>query len=139
MTRIRLRQSKTERGQSIVELAICTPLLLLLMLGTVDFGRVFFDCIQMRNAVVEGATYGTRHPADAGGIETAAFEHNIPADTVITSSTSGDCGSPQGGGSITVEADHTFTPMYVTTLSALFSSVSWSFNVHANATMRCMT
>jgi Flp pilus assembly protein TadG len=139
MTALRSRFKRHTRGQSIVELALCTPLLMLIMLGTIDFGRVFFDYIQMRNAVVEGATYGTRHPADTSGIQTAAMENNVPGDTVITTTISGDCSKPQGGGSVTVEADHTFTPMFFTTLSTVASSVDWSFNVHAASTMRCMT
>src|SRR6188472_3639206 len=119
MTKLLFRFRSRPRGQSIVELALCMPLLMLIMLGTIDFGRVFFDYIQMRNAVVEGATYGTRHPADTSGIQTAAIENNIPGNTVITTTLSGNCSEPQGGGSVTVEADHQFTPMFFATLSAV--------------------
>ena len=138
-TKLHSRLRGNSSGQSIVELALCMPLLMLILLGTVDVGRVFFDYIQMRNAVVEGATYGTRHPTDTLGIQTAAFENNIPGDTAITATISGNCTQPQGGGSVTVEADHLFTPVLFATLSSVAPSVDWSFNVHASSKMRCMT
>jgi len=140
MIRQRFLHRKVDRqGQSIVELALCLPFLMLLMLGTIDVGRVFFDYIELRNAVVEGATYGTRHPADVGGIAGAVSEHSIPASTIISSYTTGVCDQPQGGGSITVAATHTFTPIFFGTLSSFFPDVDWSFDVHAESTMRCMT
>ncbi len=127
------------RGQSIVELAISVPLLMLLLLGTIDIGRVFFDYIEMRNAVVEGATYGSRHPAESGEIANVAMRHGLPGDTVVSSSLSGECGQPLGGGSITVTATRTFTPIFLGGLNALFPDVDWTFDVRADSTIRCMT
>ena len=135
---IRIRRDRN-RGQSMVELAVAMPLLLFFMLGTLDVGRVFFDYIQLRQAVVEGATYGTRHPTDAGGINTTVTEHNIPADTTVSSAVSGDCSNPLGGGEITVSAHHVFTPMFFSTLSVIAPGVDWNIQVNASSTMRCMT
>jgi Flp pilus assembly protein TadG len=132
-------RDRARKGQSLVELAICTPMLMLLLLGTLDVGRVFFDYISLRNAVVEGATYGTRHPSDAGGIQQAVVEHGVPADTSVSSFTTGDCNNPEGGGSVHVEAHRTFTPIFFATLSTVASGVNWNFNVAATSTMRCMT
>src|SRR5262249_28164011 len=56
----RPRVERGERGQGLVEFAVAMPLLLLILLGTIDMGRVFFDYIEMRQAAVEGATYGAR-------------------------------------------------------------------------------
>lgn len=52
-----------ERGQSLVELAIVTPLLLLLFMGTVDAGRVIFAYIALEDAVQEGAIYRSHNPS----------------------------------------------------------------------------
>lgn len=139
MRRIRRLRTTATQGQSLVELAIATPVLLLLLLGTVDVGRVFFDYIEMRNAVVEGATYGSRHPADAAGIRAVAMSHGVAPDTAITSVTSGECGQPLGGGSITVTATRTFTPIFLGGLDAVASGIDWSFDVRASSTIRCMT
>ena len=138
-TRLRARRLNRTPGQSVVELAISMPLLLLLLLGTIDVGRVFLDYIEMRNAVVEGATFGARHPYDGGGIGAAVSAHGIPADTAVSSSPSGACGEPQGDGHITVVASRTFTPIFLSTLDAVGSGIDWSFDVRASSTMRCLT
>jgi hypothetical protein len=51
-----------EDGQSMVELALTLTLLLILLAGTIDFGRAFFTWIEMRDAAQEGATYGSFCP-----------------------------------------------------------------------------
>jgi Flp pilus assembly protein TadG len=139
MRRLMRPARQASRGQSIVELAISMPLLLLLMLGTIDIGRVFFDYIEMRNAVVEGATYGSRHPMESGEIANVTMRHGLPGDAVVTSAVSGECGQPQGGGSITVTATHTFTPIFLGGLNAVAPDVDWTFDVRASSTIRCMT
>ncbi|MCU0507080.1 MAG: pilus assembly protein [Anaerolineae bacterium] len=59
-----------ERGANLVELAIVTPLLLLLLAGTVDLGRMWYSWIVVTNAVGEGARYGARQPDNFAGIRT---------------------------------------------------------------------
>lgn len=46
-----------ESGQSMVELAICLPLLLLLVFGIIDFGWLFYNKMGVENASREGARY----------------------------------------------------------------------------------
>ncbi len=58
MKRFRRHRETSKRGQSLVEFSLSLPLLLLILLGTIDVSRLFFDYIQMRQAVVEGTTYG---------------------------------------------------------------------------------
>ena len=68
------------RGQALVELALITPVLLLLLLIAVDFGRLFFTYIQLNNAAREGAAYGAASPADTPGITAAVQrEANVQA------------------------------------------------------------
>lgn len=128
-----------QHGQSVVELAIAMPLLLVLLLGTIDAGRVFAEYIQMRNAAVEGATFGSRHPFDNSGIATAADEHGMPDGAVVSSSTSGQCNVPRGVGTVIVTASKTYTPISVAALEWASDGFSWSFDVNATATMRCLT
>ncbi len=49
-------------GQSLVELALILPLLLVLFLGAVDFGRAFFGWVALNNASRVGANYAATHP-----------------------------------------------------------------------------
>ena len=54
----------SRRGQAFVELALSMPLMLLIMLGTLDVGQVFVDYIQLRNGCREAASYGARDAHD---------------------------------------------------------------------------
>ncbi len=63
-------QSRDERGQSAVELAVTLPVLLLILIGTLDFGRAFYSYINITNAAREGAQYGTGFPTNTAGITT---------------------------------------------------------------------
>lgn len=59
------------RGQSLVEMAVVLPVLLLLVVGAIDLGRAYFSAINLENAVKEGAFYGARDPdcaTDTGGV-----------------------------------------------------------------------
>jgi PKD repeat protein len=49
-------------GQAIVELALILPVLLLLMVGALDLGRVFYSQITINDAAREGALEGARNP-----------------------------------------------------------------------------
>jgi Flp pilus assembly protein TadG len=61
--RIHLRQ---ERGQSVAEFALVLPLMMLILLGIVQFGMVFKQYITLTDAVREGARKAAvaRHRAD---------------------------------------------------------------------------
>ena len=61
-----------ERGQSLVELAISLVILLFLLAGAVEFGIIFFQYVQLRDAVQEGALYGSINPNDPAPIELRA-------------------------------------------------------------------
>jgi Flp pilus assembly protein TadG len=45
-----------------VELALVTPFLLLLLLGAIDLGRLFYAYIGIENAAREGAAFGAQAP-----------------------------------------------------------------------------
>ncbi|HOV79617.1 MAG TPA: TadE/TadG family type IV pilus assembly protein [Bacillota bacterium] len=46
------------RGQALVELALILPLLILLLMGTIEFGRIFHSYLIITNASREGARAG---------------------------------------------------------------------------------
>ncbi len=91
----------------------------------------------MRNAVVEGATYGSRHPFDGAGIVAAVDDRGVPNSAVITSVPDVECGQPQREGTVTGSTRFTFTPMFFASLSAVTSDIDWNFDVGASSTMRC--
>jgi len=60
-----MKKIKSERGQSLVELSISILILLLLLVGSVEFGMAFFQFVQLRDAAQEGALYGSLNPDPA--------------------------------------------------------------------------
>lgn len=64
-----------ERGAALVELAVVLPVLAVLLVGTIDFGRVFRDAMIVTNAARAGALYGGQSipkSADTAGMISAA-------------------------------------------------------------------
>lgn len=61
-----------EKGQSLVELAVSLPVILLLLLGTFDFGMALFSYAILRDAAQEGALYASINPGNKAQIENRA-------------------------------------------------------------------
>jgi Flp pilus assembly protein TadG len=59
-------------GQSLVELALILPVMLLLFAGALDLGRVFYSQITIENAAKEGALEAARNPT--------SFDNTKPCD-----------------------------------------------------------
>ena len=49
-------------GQAMVEFALLLPVLLLLLVVAIDFGRLFATFVAINNAAREGAAYAAGHP-----------------------------------------------------------------------------
>lgn len=78
---------RNERGTSLLELALITPLLLLLLLGIIEIGRYAELSILVANAARAGVQYGAQNlatAADNTGIHNAALNdgQNVPGLTV---------------------------------------------------------
>jgi Flp pilus assembly protein TadG len=65
---------KSERGQSLLELALSLLVLLMLLTGSVEFGLALFQFVTIRDAAQEGAVYGSIQPADVAGIKWRAVD-----------------------------------------------------------------
>jgi Flp pilus assembly protein TadG len=64
-----------ERGQSVAEIALVTPMLLLLLVGTIEIGRYAYYGIEVSSAARAGVQYGAQSLADSkdvAGIAQAA-------------------------------------------------------------------
>src|SRR5258706_14493835 len=51
-------RKSTQRGQSLVEFAISSIVLLLLMMGLLDLSRAFYYAVDLQGAAREGARHG---------------------------------------------------------------------------------
>ena len=79
--------TRTERGQSLVEVAVGFPILLLLLLGTIDFGMAIFSYAMLRDAAQEGAFYGSFNPTNKAEIENRSRNISPRGENEIFSST----------------------------------------------------
>jgi len=59
----------SEKGQSLVELAVSFMLIVFILAGAVDLGRAYFAVIALRDAAQEGVIYASLNPEDEDGIE----------------------------------------------------------------------
>ena len=53
------RLRSKSKAQGMVEFALITPILLLLLFGVIDFGWMVFNYSQLYNALREGVRYGS--------------------------------------------------------------------------------
>jgi len=135
----------------MVELAIALPILLLLTLGVIEFGRAAYFSIEVSEAARAGAQYGSQSLADAANSPniTQAALNSVPdissgsmTVTGVNQScvcpgtvavTSGPCAGPLG-------CPYPLVYLTVTTnypLSTLFQypGLPTSFNLNGSATM----
>jgi Flp pilus assembly protein TadG len=81
---------RRETGQSLVEVALMLPLLLLLLVGVIEIGRYAYIGILVGNAARAGAAYGVQgniQSSDQVGITAAAkndFQNNGQNATLLT-------------------------------------------------------
>src|SRR5260370_23196070 len=113
---VSLHQAETLRsqsGQSLLEVALLLPLLVLLLMGTVDLGRYAYIGILVWNAAEAGALYGAQglpFSTLTNGIKTAAvndYQNNGQNASNLTVSSSTSCGCDSGGTITTRSEEHT--------------------------------
>ncbi len=122
-------------GQSLLELALVLPLLLLILLGTIDLGRLYADYTDLKGAVREGAGYGAYRPTDSAGIRARVLNHGVPSGTTVSVSCLGSCNVAGGSATIVVQASSTFEPVALGFLSMMGLG---SVNLSTEARMRVM-
>ncbi|MBG6216402.1 Flp pilus assembly protein TadG [Arthrobacter sp. CAN_A6] len=91
---------RSERGAAAVEMALVLPVLILLLLGIMEFGRAFNTQITLTNAARESVRVMaiTKSDSDARTSAKSAAQALNPAlndpNIVITTSPSGTCTAP---------------------------------------------
>jgi Flp pilus assembly protein TadG len=86
--RLRSNKHQTKRfflpAQALVEFALLLPLLLVLIIGAMDLGRVFYVKTVLTNAAREGANYLSRNPADYTNTLNAIITEGDSSGVTIT-------------------------------------------------------
>jgi Flp pilus assembly protein TadG len=148
--RRRLALWRSERGQSLMELSLLAPVLLVLVIGLVEMGRYASLAIEVGNAARAGAQYGAQslaNAANAASIRCAAENESLTGGTApacpstnplsLTVNPTNVCGCDNGGTitamasctstcahhvvvSVQVQASGTFSPLFTYPAQGLF-------------------
>ena len=153
------RGVRSDAGNALVELAVALPLLVLTLIGTADFARVFYDAIELSNAARAGAQYGAANLANAGNVanmqtiatsainitgvtatasrlcqcatNAGAFTATSPANSCTTPAATACTGGTHRVMTVTVTAQKTFT-----TIVKFLGVAPWSRVIIRSATLR---
>ena len=76
-------RAKRERGQALVEFAMVLPVLILLVVGMMQFGLLFHEFLLVTHAAREGARVATLGGSDAEIVAAVTAAAASPSDTEI--------------------------------------------------------
>jgi Flp pilus assembly protein TadG len=80
-----LRCFRGQQGQSLTEIALMLPVILVTMMGAIEIGRVAYASIEVCNAARAGVAYGAQNEGNAAN--TAQMEADAIADVNLTGMT----------------------------------------------------
>jgi Flp pilus assembly protein TadG len=139
------RRIRGQKGAELVEFALTFPLLLLVVLGIVDFGFLFQRYEVLTNAAREGARiailpgYGTADVQGrvqayltSGGVPTTATNPLVSVTDVTIPTSAG--GPTLSGKKVQVSYTHTY--LFIGPIAALFGGSFTTLPITATAIMR---
>ncbi len=148
------------RGASAVEFALILPVLLIFVLGIIDFGMAIFKKMELQSAVRSGAQFALSNATNTTSITTAVVEATnsgiSSSDVTLTcqcldssteSLTSTTCGSTSCSSGeyvmMTISAASTYTPLIIPTVDTSDDSptrflgfIPSSFSLSGSVTIR---
>ncbi len=145
MARLTRRLLGCERGAELIEMALVTPVLLLLVLGIVDFGFLFQQYVVLTNAAAEGARVGTLPGYGPGDAEARVQAYAVNGGvTGVVNADARIVTLPAAGGTtwrgMQVTVTHPYTLQYIAPIMALVGGTSAStITLTARSTMRHQT
>ncbi len=118
-----LTASRTDRGQSVLEMALVLPFFLVIVMGVIDFGWAFRDYITLTNSAREGARYAIVCPTNDTQIKDRVSTYS---EDLVDSS--GVSVAWEGGTRCTsenyVEVSASYDYYFITPLGGFLSSIS---------------
>lgn len=131
---------RSERGQSLVELAMSLTVILLLLAGAVDFSIAYFTFAAMQDAAQEGALYGSINPTDTNGIRArvrnaSSNPLDLSNETLVTVNVITDPAvDPCEGGEVTVNVIYDY-PISMPFIGTIIGSQTISLNASVTDTI----
>ena len=113
MARLAARLAADRRGGAILEFALVLPLLMTLLVGGVDIGRMFYVRQGLEYATEEAARYYMLNPTTASSNVTTQLRSKMPGgmgpSVSVTYADTTSCNSNSSVTCTTITATYTFT------------------------------
>ncbi len=143
-----------ERGAALVEFALTTPLLMLLLVGIIEMGRFAYFSILVGNAAHAGAFYGSQNLTtanDTTGMQNAVLNdgqnvsglHASPAPTIFFQCWNGTTAQASTSSTCTTSGYHAVEYVKVNATGSFNALVNWpglpqQMNLTRTAIMRVL-
>jgi Flp pilus assembly protein TadG len=89
------------RGTAAIEFALAIPILLIVLVGTVEIGFAVYEAMQLYNSAEAGALYASKYGFDAGGIANSVTGATGLKGITASPAPVTFCGCPSAGGVVT--------------------------------------
>ena len=148
-----MSRKRPRRGQATVEFALILPVVLLILAGAIEFGRVFWSYGLLLQAAQEAARQGAvlgaatsdttiastaQQTAAKGGLTISTSNVAVSATCSYTSSTSITAANRTRGNVLTVQVSYQFTPLIpFLPMTSLNLSPSSSMEIEQGAPSSC--
>jgi Flp pilus assembly protein TadG len=106
-----MKHKKAEKGQSLLEFALIVPILLIILAGVLDLGRLYYAYVAVTDAAAEGASYAAIHPQayERAEVLQRAQEASGALVQIDPTMVQVDCPAVAAGAPITVTVSYSFT------------------------------
>lgn len=123
------------RGNALIEFALVSPILLVLLFGTIEFGVIFYDKAVITNASREGARYGViyRSPTYASSAQVTTYVQGYctgklvtfsGASTSVSVTVTPSSASPTTGDTLKVTVSYIYTDLVLNRLSTIAPQIT---------------
>jgi Flp pilus assembly protein TadG len=134
---LRSLKSSKKKGQSLIEMALAMTVMLILLGGIVDLGRALFTFMALRDAVQEGAMYGSLHPTSTAGIKAQVIDSSSMISDMISADdiTVELLGTACTGNGMRVSAVYPDFPLTMPFMGAILGSQTLTLSASVTATI----
>ena len=104
-------KGRGNRGQSLVEFALMLPILLIILAGALDLGRLYYAHVAVTDAAAEGVAYAAIAPDDSDEVfNRAQFASGglVELERDQVQITCASCPNPRSGDPIAVTVSYEF-------------------------------
>jgi Flp pilus assembly protein TadG len=136
-----VREWKSEKGAELVEFALTFPLLLLVMLGIIDFGLLLHRVQVLTNSAREGARIAVLPGYASEDVENRVDEYLLAAGLPGSATTAVGAAAPLDIGGVCIEVipvtvTYTHTYTFVGGIASFFGSSLGTKTLNSTASMR---